>query len=229
MVLLAAVLLCGCSSVGPGFANHPLDCAIGVKWADCLPGTAGYNNGGGQQTRAEEAKQQNAALNEQMKAVGAQCKSDFQTPELDVIRKKIELHRESGETPPPFEIASNDTFPNEVEHVAIMKWAKLRDDCMRRAEAAAIIPASSTAMQVAFIQQDRSFAKEAGGRVTGLIVALYQQKLTYGEFAQKRYEITRDAMAAERQFRQATLIADQQRKLQAEQLAQQQFQNNLVA
>ncbi len=31
-----------CSTVGPGFANHPLDCAIGMPWADCLPGTPGY-------------------------------------------------------------------------------------------------------------------------------------------------------------------------------------------
>jgi hypothetical protein len=43
----ALVLLSGCSTVGPGFTNHPADCAIGIPWADCLPGTPGYNNGGG--------------------------------------------------------------------------------------------------------------------------------------------------------------------------------------
>jgi hypothetical protein len=80
-----------------------------------------------------------------------------------------------------------------------------------------------------FVQQERSFAEASAGRVSELIVTLYQAKLTYGEFAQKRYEITRDATAAERQFREASLIADQQRQAQTQQLAQQQFQNNLMA
>src|SRR5258708_24512774 len=50
-------LLGGYSAVGPVFVNHPADCAIGIPWADCLPGTPGYNNGGGRLYR-DEAKQQ---------------------------------------------------------------------------------------------------------------------------------------------------------------------------
>jgi len=57
LVMLISALLCGCSSAGPGLANHPLDCAIGVTWGDCLPGTAGYRNGGGQQTKSEQVTQ----------------------------------------------------------------------------------------------------------------------------------------------------------------------------
>jgi hypothetical protein len=60
-------------------------------------------------------------------------------------------------------------------------------------------------------------------------VALYQQNLTYGEFPKKRYEITRDAAAAERQYRQSTLLADQQKRMHAQQFAQPQFANNLAA
>src|SRR5713101_8247578 len=41
-MLLATSIIGGCSSVGPGFANHPIDCAVRFAWADCLPGTAGY-------------------------------------------------------------------------------------------------------------------------------------------------------------------------------------------
>lgn len=37
-IILAASLLMG------GCAHHPLDCALGIAWADCLPGTAGYSN-----------------------------------------------------------------------------------------------------------------------------------------------------------------------------------------
>jgi hypothetical protein len=40
--LLSVTLLSGCS-------HHPVDCAIGLPWADCLPGTAGYANGVGSQ------------------------------------------------------------------------------------------------------------------------------------------------------------------------------------
>ncbi len=66
-------------------------------------------------------------------------------------------------------------------------------------------------------------------RVGDLIVSLYQQKLTYGEFARKRYEITRAAADAQRQFRQSVQIADQAQRLQAQQLAEQQFQSSLAA
>ncbi len=79
------------------------------------------------------------------------------------------------------------------------------------------------------IQQDRSFGQAASAKVGDLIVALYQEKLTYGEFARKRYEITRDAADAERQYRQSTQLADQQQRMQAQQLAQQQFANSLAA
>jgi hypothetical protein len=159
----------------------------------------------------------------------AQCKDEMLTPELDPIRHKVELYRESPENAPAFEIASNDTFPTESDRPAIARWAMIRDECIKRNDAASNIPPSATPLQLAFLQQDRAFGKEASGRVSQLIVALYQQKLTYGEFAQKRYEISREAAVAERQFRQATLLADQQRQVQAQQLAQQQFQNNLIA
>jgi hypothetical protein len=222
-----AASLAACSTVGPGFKNHPGDCAIGIPWADCLPGTAGYNNGGGQRHR-DEAKQQNDAVVSAFTALGDQCKSDYATPELDPIRHKVELYRDVADVAPPFEIASNDTFPTDFERTVIAKWATLRDECLRRSNAASTIPPSATAMQVAFIQQQRSFGKEVAARVSELIVALYQQKLTYGEFAHKRYEIGRDGAAAELAFRQSALENDQQRQIQAQQLAQQQFANNLA-
>lgn len=43
------ILLSGC-------AHHPGDCAIGFPWSDCLEGTAGYNNGGGSDTREQALK-----------------------------------------------------------------------------------------------------------------------------------------------------------------------------
>ena len=40
---VSLVALTGCSEVGIGLKNHPIDCALGFAWADCLPGTPGYN------------------------------------------------------------------------------------------------------------------------------------------------------------------------------------------
>jgi hypothetical protein len=225
----AISLLSDCSSVGPGLAHHPVDCAVGIPWADCLEGTPGYNNGGGQQTRAEATKQQNDLIAAQQHGDAAQCISDMQSSDLDPIRDKVELSRTSTDTPPPFQIASNDTFPTPSERQVIAKWATIRDECIKRANATSHIPPSATPLQIAFLQQDRAFSVEVTGRVGELILALYQARLTYGEFAQKRYEIGRDGAAAERQFRTATLIADHDRQVQAQQLAQQQFQNNLIA
>lgn len=228
LIVLSASLLYSCSSVGPGFKNHPGDCALGIPWADCLPGTNGYNNGGGEMHRAEAAKQ-NTIIPDQFAAVAAQCKADLQTPELDLIRHKVELFRDSFDSATPFEIAVNDTFPTEADRAVIAKWATIRDECTKRNDAVPGVLPTATPLQVTFMQRNRAFEKEAEARVGDLIVSLYQQKLTYGEFAKKRFEITRDAAAAERQLREAALLNNMDRQMQAQQAAQQQFQNNLMA
>jgi hypothetical protein len=42
--VLTALSLGACSKVpgDPGFAGHPLDCAVGFMHADCEPGSLGY-------------------------------------------------------------------------------------------------------------------------------------------------------------------------------------------
>ena len=105
--------LSDCATVGkPGFAHHPLSCAVGNAEADCLPGTPGYNNGGGQQTRAQQVDRENSTIKAQLEAEKARAESELQNPELDLIRQKVELSRPNMDSPPPFEIASNDSFPN---------------------------------------------------------------------------------------------------------------------
>ena len=120
-----------------------------------------------------------------------QCKSDFSTPELDPIRHKIELYRESTDAGVPFEIASNDAFPTDAELPVIATWATLRDECIRRTLQASKPSADASAMQSAFIRQREFLYNQAAERISGLIVALHQKKLTYGEFAHKRYQINR--------------------------------------
>jgi hypothetical protein len=162
------------------------------------------------------------------KELADECTKDYDSRDLDPIRSKVELYRSNVDAAPPFDIASNDSYPTDAERGAIAKWAKLRDGCLARQRAIPRVPPSSTSLQANFIEQDSAFGDEIAGKVSALIVALYQGKVTYGEFAEKRYEFSRDGAAAEREFRQAALIADQQRGIQAEQLAQQNFQNKLM-
>ncbi|WP_126223619.1 hypothetical protein [Burkholderia ambifaria] len=230
-VLAIIALLEGCSSVGPGFANHPADCALGIPWADCLPGTKGYVNGGGSLHRkeaADAAKAQHDAIAVQFEAVHQLCQADMAQPELNPLREKVEFDRKLDE-PPPFQYASLDSFPTTAERPLIAKWAKLRDACIAREHAVSLVPPNATPLDESFIRHEASFGSEAEGKVSELVVALYQQKVTYGEFAQRRYAIGKAAVDAARQYREARLVENQERQLQAQQIANQQFANNMTA
>jgi len=155
-----------------------------------------------------------------------ECKSEMLAAnDLDPIRSKVELYKQLSDGPPPFEIASNDAFPTDKERPLIVKWATIRDSCIKRQEAWLVVPTSANAQLVAVFQQEVSIFKEATANIGELIVSLYQQKLTYGEFAQRRYWISGEASAAELAYRQSVLDRDEQRRRQA----QQQFAATLTA
>ena len=129
--------------------------------------------------------------NEAIATAAEQCKSELATPDLDPIRHKVELYRESTDAGVPFEIASNDAFPTDAELPVIATWATLREECIRRTLQASKPSADASAMQSAFIRQREFLYNQAAERISGLIVALHQKKLTYGEFSHKRYQINR--------------------------------------
>jgi hypothetical protein len=154
-----------------------------------------------------------------------ECKSEMlAATDLDPIRNKVEFYKQLSDGPPPSEIASNDTFPTDKERPLIAKWATIRDSCIKRQEAWLVVPTSANAQVVAIFQQEVSIFKEATANIGELIVSLHQQKLTYGEFAQKRYWISSQASAAELAYRQSVLDRDEPRRLQA----QQQFTTTLT-
>ncbi|MFM0732642.1 hypothetical protein PQQ52_19350 [Paraburkholderia sediminicola] len=204
---------------------------MGIAWADCLPGTRGYANGGGSVHRkeaADAAKAQNDAIAARYEAVRKQCEADMVARDLDRLRDKIQLGRKL-DSPPPFQYASLDSFPTAVERPLIAKWATLRDACIERERAVNPIPPNATPLDEAFIRQEMAFGSEAEAKVSGLVVSLYQQKLTYGEFAQRRYAIGKAAVDAGRQYREARMLEDQERQLQAQQFASQRFANSMNA
>lgn len=156
----------------------------------------------------------------QVKASQRQCKDEMQTSELDPIRQKAELYRVMADKdPPPFALASNESFPTDAERPVIAKWASMRDVCIKRANAIRATPASANASERITFQEQMAIGRECSARVGELIVLLYRQRLTYGEFAQKQYEFGRAAMAAELAFTQAVMARDDDRQA----LAQQQF------
>jgi hypothetical protein len=65
-------------------------------------------------------------------------------------------------------------------------------------------------------------------KVGQLIVALYQGKLTYAEFAQKRYEISKATMDSFREFQHEAEAEHRQHQIEDEQLAQVRFQRVLA-
>jgi|HubBroStandDraft_1064217.scaffolds.fasta_scaffold38043_2 hypothetical protein len=163
-------------------------------------------------------------MNSNIQASQAECKTEFAVPALDPIRDKVEFLREPPDVAPPFSIMANDTFPADVERAAIGKWAAIRDDCLKRMNASLVVP-HATGNDASYLQRRFSAIHDLQANTGYLILALYQQKLTYGEFARKRYEISRDALTALDAMRQAYVDHEQQRQM----IAQQQLVNTFAA
>ncbi len=177
---------------------------------------------------AGATKEQIDAISDSYKASRQECKATLATSELDPIRHKVELIREQGDDPLPFEIATNDNFPSSADLPVIAKWATLRDECIRRLDAVQYIPTGANQLQIAMLSQLRSFGQQVAGDETELIIGLYQQKLTYGEFGRKRYEVGKAAGAFTLAIQQASAGSNNtQRQLEDLQAAQQQFTDTI--
>ncbi|MGB6450170.1 MAG: hypothetical protein WBE92_05405 [Steroidobacteraceae bacterium] len=164
-------------------------------------------------------------LKSQVEASEQQCKDDMQTSELDPIRSKVELHRTMGvvdndklrgNDPPPFAIASNEAVPTDSERTVIARWASMRDICVQREDAIRVTPAWGTPEEKIDFPQQMSIATDLSAHVGELILLLYQQKLTYGQFAQKQYEFDRDALASELALTKAIVDRDDDERAQAQ-------------
>ena len=138
-----------------------------------------------------------------------QCVDEMAAQDLESIRAKADLSRMAADGPPPFRIALNDTFATDSERADIAKWLRIRVFCRKRFAIPRIPPAGGNAIEAASLQQMFALTKIFQSSVSQLIRALYYQELTYGEFARKRYEFTRDAAALSSAMRDAEQGADQ--------------------
>lgn len=172
---------------------------------------------------------QSAALHKevqdnQVRAVAAndRCKSGMdQDPALEPLRGKVELYRTSFVNSPPFSVLANTGFPSELELKAIAHWAEIREACQKESDAAFKMPSAAYSNQRDFVNDLRNMLHAQAGSVNSLVVALYQQKVSYGEFAQKRFDINRDTSLAISDMRRAAEDRDMQRAS----IAQQNFAN----
>jgi hypothetical protein len=225
MLAAAALALAACEHVGNVLEN--------TGEALKRHGEGGNSQGGGTQSSAAPA--QNGASKEQLDAVYAaikaareECKTSMATPELDPIRHKVELMRDIGGQPLPFEIATNNNFPSAEDRPVIAKWASLRDECIRRLDEIQLVPPGANATQTAMLNQLRAFGHQAVSDVTDLTISLYQQKLTYAEFGRKINEIGKADATFTLATQQASATGNSlQQQLQDLQTAQQQFTDTL--
>lgn len=172
----------------------------------------------------EEYKSDVGKLKLKVEASQQQCKDDMQASDLEPIRQKVELTRTaSDKDPPSFVLVSDQAFPTDSERPVIARWASIRDVCIRRANAIRVTPSSANPKEVMDFQEQMSIGREFSAHVGELILMLYQQKLTYGEFAQKQYEFGRDTLAGELAFTKAVIERDDDRREEGEQQAKHQF------
>jgi hypothetical protein len=165
-----------------------------------------------------------------MKDVQNQCREDMKNPELDPIRGKVELFRSTSDNPPSFDITSNTSYPTAKEKPVIAKWARIREACIKKGAeiSSANNPPPMNPMQKVFQDKEAEFSKQMNSQIGSLIVALYQGKLSYGEFAQKRYEMASAITNMEADYRTSVLMQDRDAQMKAQQLAIQQQQNNIM-
>jgi hypothetical protein len=123
------------------------------------------------------------------------CKDDLAASELDSIRSKADLSRRAADGPPPFRIALNDTFATDSERVVIAQWIEIQNHCRTQFALSRTALRPANVIEAASLQQVVALSRILQSSIGRLTRALYYQQLTYGEFARKRFEFTRDAVA----------------------------------
>jgi len=203
-LFLACTVLAGCSSVGPGFAHHPVDCAMGFAWADCLPGTSGYNNGGGQQIRTEETQKSFAELKTCFAYV-------YHNPEYAPITS----HLPSPETgyQPTMSQLSDDSRPSKRESQLLIKH---HDDMLQCRQTFLQNPGAGTPPGIVQIMRE--------GWVDGdaITIQLVKRKITWGESAQKNQQLALNVQKKMQQVSNAIAQANATAALYQAEMAQRQ-------
>ncbi|MFM0288877.1 hypothetical protein [Paraburkholderia megapolitana] len=230
--LTVIALLSGCNSYHPVSTNPPSRCGSDFGMQACGPVSTATMYGISNPSRvllASASTPQNEAVSDGYKEISAridgwrkECVAAMSTPDLDPIRSKIEIFHDPSSLA-TYAHASLDAFPTNAEVPLIIKWNELRDACIKQEHEINLTSSSLTPIAQSIFLQRAAFASVAEAKLRQLTVALSQQKLTYGEFAQRRYQINGASDDAALQVSATSNTRDQGNQILAQQHIKQQF------
>lgn len=116
--------------------------------------------------------------------------------ELDPIRGKIELFRGPFSGTPPLDILTNSSYATPSERPAIARWLSIYNSCFQHE--VQVVLSSQLPSTISPVMRDKLvlLGREARQKLGTLTKSLYEGKLSYGEYARKRVELTDQFLAA---------------------------------
>jgi hypothetical protein len=144
-------------------------------------------------------------------AILNRCNARMALPELDPIREKVLLTSPALST--PVSILSNHNLPTPLEQAAIAKWSEIRDLCEAEFREFVQSPRALPRATPFERQQIGLIFDEGLTFIRGLVLALYERRLDYGDFAARRAAASIEIQRAQQHTREVLLIRDPQRRL----------------
>ncbi|WP_152601630.1 hypothetical protein [Burkholderia paludis] len=161
-------------------------------------------------------------INARIDALRNACAATLATPELNPIRDKIEIFHDPA-IPAPYPYAMLDIFPTRADVPLIEKWSALRDACIKQEHEIDLTSPELTPMAQSATLQGAAFAGIVEAKIRRLTASLSQRKLTYGEFAQRRYQINSASGNAASRVAMALGIGDPGRRILEQSRIERQF------
>jgi len=179
-----------------------------------------------------DAREQQQQWNGRLRTFAAQqqqtCDDRVRVAEFNSIRGKIELCKVGEErirtTPTTF--LAIDTYPSAIEKKAVARWLSLHDELqLRSVEWINSNPLPGVSADV--WRRLTSFYWNLAELNNELAAGLYQDKITYGEFAKRRQQNFNNETTAVQDYIAAQREADYQRRLAAQALAEQRYRTEV--
>lgn len=221
-------LLTGCKSYSPVSTNRPFICIPGFATPTCVSDTKVTTYWASGSSKASAIKARNEAIAAWIEGWRKECAIAVSTPELNSIRSKVEIIHEPT-TPIPLKYASLDAFPTNADISLITKWNELRAACIKQEHSINLTSPDMTPFEQSNALRRAAFFGVAEAEVNQLTIALPLQKLTYGEFAQRRYQINAAAVDAAWRYSATLTIPDKSLQFLARRRVKQQFSDKMDA
>lgn len=118
--------------------------------------------------------------------------AELNIPELEILKGKVQFDRRLT---PTASMISNESYPNSDEKLAIRKWIQLREEYERRAR---II--FSKEVKFGLIYELRTIQDKTEEFGNQLLLALYNEQITFAEYGRKIQEIRENVSVVVREL-----------------------------